>query len=401
MPYIIENGKRINYTYEGGNVVFADGKIAVPSIENIDPKLAYKTATRQEPPVIIIPSKEIGAKELANLRDVEGERFTLKPGIYTGSRQLHNLKNVVIDGLDKVLFQGGSRAIKITGDIAGLTLSNFSLKDVQEKQIAMEDVHTKRWKDGTGDFVDGISLINIHAEGGGNLFHANGTLDKGTHVGLIKGFTMKGCSFRNSTSPGMVVYLGNAMGYDISGNFVDNINQSNNDHNGIFMLRGNGRFYGNKVTNHQGSVLRAWLFSHGLTPDMVEIFNNITYNSRKYGPFEVQAVPEFLVNDYRPANARVYNNTAGRLNTSKDWHGQMLDAYNTGGTLEYFNNLGFEMNRSIGGPSISTGISDMINFAGGSPKIIRNDGNIYRNTWQEAVTDLTTFKSLIKGIGAQ
>ncbi|SMC45658.1 hypothetical protein [Pedobacter africanus] len=402
MAYIVENGKRINYEAQDGNLVFSDGKIAVPSVYNIDPKQAYKTASKPTGPVIITPGvKEIGPADLVNLKDVENQIFKLKPGIYTGSNRIANLKNVTIDGAGKVLFQGGAHAIDILGAISGLTLANFSTKDVSDKQISMEDIHEKRWKDGQGDFVDGVNLINIHSEGGGNLFHANGALEKGTHRGLIKGFTMRGCTVKNSAKPGMVVYLGSAMGYDISGNLIDNLNHDDTVHNGLFMLRGNGRFYGNKATNYQGTFMRAWLFSHNSTPDVVEIFNNIAYNSKKYGPFELQAAPEFHDNNFRPANAKVYNNTAGKLNTSKDWHGQMLDVYNTGGTLEYFNNLGFEMNRSIGGPSITTGITDMINYVGGSPNIIRNENNRYFNTAGEAVTDTINFKSLIKGIGAQ
>src|SRR5690606_13671382 len=108
------------------------------------------------------------------------------------------------------------------------------------------------------------------------------------------------------------------------------------------------------------------------------------YNTRMYGAFELQA---FERNRYPGkttfANAKVYNNTVGVMNTSNFFEGQILDLYQTGGTLEFFNNLGFELNskRSIG---------NMINNMSDT-KIIVDRDNKYISKWNDAVIDIESF----------
>lgn len=48
----------------------------------------------------------------------------------------------------------------------------------------------------------------------------------------------------------------------------------------MFFLVGNGKFYNNRINNHQGNALRDWVVSVGDTPKSVEIFNNIVVESR-------------------------------------------------------------------------------------------------------------------------
>ena len=165
-------------------------------------------------------------------------------------------------------------------------------------------------------------------------------------------------------------------------------------------MYGNGSFHDNKVTNHSGNLIRAWGASFGTSVKDILIYNNTAFNSQKYSAFELQLPPWMAeyADKYparlKPTNARVYNNTAGQMNTSKDWDGQMLDLYNTRGSLYYFNNLGFNMNKTQGP------VTDMINNMS-DVVIYRNDGNVYKSGWQDAVNDTNNLKSKITGIGAQ
>jgi hypothetical protein len=156
---------------------------------------------------------------------------------------------------------------------------------------------------------------------------------------------------------------------------------------------GNGKFHDNIFTNYQGNMIRAWVFSRGTSPATVEFFNNIAYNTRKYGAFEIQGFDRYLISGKTTVvNAKVYNNTVGKMNTSKDWEGGVLDLYNYGGTLEYYNNLGFDL-------KLSKQFTDMINNMSNT-KIIKNTNNKYFESASEAVVDLESFASKYSGIGA-
>lgn len=75
-------------------------------------------------------------------------------------------------------------------------------------------------------------------------------------------------------------------------------------------------------------MIRAWAFSRGNSSSTIEIYNNIAYNSRKYGAFEIQGFDRYIIPGKTTiANAKVYNNTVGKMNTSKDWEGVILDLY--------------------------------------------------------------------------
>src|SRR5690554_7175583 len=112
---------------------------------------------------------------------------------------------------------------------------------------------------------------------------------------------------------------------------------------------------------------------------MVEIYNNIIYNTRKYGAFELQGFDRYIVPGRSThVNAKVYNNTVGTMNTSRSWEGVVLDLLNYGGTLEYYNNLGFDLYHS-------KPITDMINNYSNNVKIIKNSNNLYFKTANEAI----------------
>jgi hypothetical protein len=91
-------------------------------------------------------------------------------------------------------------------------------------------------------------------------------------------------------------------------------------------------------------------------------------------------------------NAKVYNNTVGTMNTSKDWEGQILDLYNIYGTLEYYNNLGFNL-------VASRPITNMMNNMSNT-KVIVNKSNKYLTKQSSAVLDVIHFVTEYLGIGA-
>lgn len=322
----------------------------------------------------------------------------------TGSMQTNNLKYVTIAGDNTPGIKYGFsfenisyRAISIHGLITGITLKSMSFKNVNDYVISGDNTNDGSLKyTGTSDTrSENFKILNCLFDNAGMItFGGNLNKDTGEDSGLFKDVEVAYNSFQNA-SPGSVCSFTNVQDYNIHNNVVNNINQSNNNHNGIFFMQGNGKFHDNKLTNYQGNSIRMWLFSRGSTPITVEIYNNVCYSTRKYGAFELQGFDRNIyAGKSTYANAKVYNNTVGRMNTSKDWEGQILDLYNYGGgTLEYYNNLGFDLNRAQGS------IGNMINNMSDT-KILKEENNKYFTSQSSAVTDLVSFISLITGIGA-
>lgn len=238
--------------------------------------------------------------------------------------------------------------------------------------------------------MKGLKFMNCTFDGSGQI-SLGGDVEK--NIGQFSGTEIAYCTFKN-TSPGNCVSLSNVSDFDFHDNLVDNVNTQNNNHNGVFFAQGNGKFYNNLLKNYQGNAIRVWLFSRGSTPTTVEIYNNICYSTRKYGAFELQEFSRNLIPGRTTfANAKVYNNTAGNLNTNKDWEGQMLDLYSLSGTLEYYNNLGFDMVTVQYQKQVTNMINNM-----GNTKIVKEENNKYFLGRDEAVDK--DFTSKLKGVGA-
>jgi hypothetical protein len=408
-------GKAIEFTVETvkkSTVKFADGVIGelptpASGVVSIAAATKLYSDVKASAPVIIKPIKIIGKSDFAALRaGVEGEVLQLKPDVYSDRLDLENLKDVTLQGNGKVSFETGGRAFQMNNNsVHGLTMSGLNFKDINDYVIDFWGAGNLKYTGKEDSFINGLTLTDITAENCGTLLHVDGGITGADHFGVLKNLVIKGMVFKNSPEPRSVIYGGNLKGYDISDCVVDNINYSSSlpnapqgAHNGIFQLGGNGRFYNNRITNHQGNVVRSWLFSQDETA-FVDIFNNIVFNSSTYSAFELQATMSNQIG-FKPANAKVYNNTAGSLNKwnmadgKKYFEGQMLDLYSTRGTLEYYGNLGFDLNRQSGE------ITDMINF-NGDAIFNRKENNKYCPTWKEAVTDLSSFKSKLTGVGAQ
>jgi len=286
------------------------------------------------------------------------------------------------------------RAVTVNGKMNYLTLKAMSFTKVGDYVIAGErsNGNDLNYSGSADTRTEGFKVLNCLFDNAGAIsFGGNLNKDTGEDNGLFKDVEIANNIFQN-TSAGTLCSFTNVQDYNIHHNVVNNVNSSNNDHNGIFFMQGNGKFHDNKLTNYQGNSIRMWLYSRGSTPATNEIYNNVCYNTRKYGAFELQAFDRNMYPGKTTyANAKVYNNTAGKMNTSRDWEGQLLDLYNTGGSLEYYNNLGFDLysTKSVG---------NMINNMSDT-KISKDSNNKYVPSQQDAVMDLTNFVSKITGVG--
>lgn len=312
-----------------------------------------------------------------------------------------NINNVVIsgagsNGLDYgFVFENLTyRAIRMGGKMTGVTVRNMSFKNVPNYCIAGEsDNGSGLPYDGTANTrTERFKILYCLFDHTGTIIFG-GELNTSEDTGFFKDVEVAYNIFKNSEA-GSLVTFSNVQDYDLHHNTIDNVNQVNDNHNGIFYMQGNGHFHHNKLTNYQGNAIRAWTYSRGSTPAVVLIHNNICYNTRRYGGFEIQEFSRNLVSGKTTyTNAKVYNNTVGRMNTSHNWQGQLLDLYNTSGTLEYYNNLGFDLYSN----DPYKPVSDMINNMGNT-KITVNSDNRYFVNQADAVN--TNFASKYSGIGA-
>ncbi|KQS32307.1 hypothetical protein [Pedobacter sp. Leaf194] len=322
--------------------------------------------------------------------------------VITDGLETDNIINVSISGDNDIGIKYGFsfenipfRAIKMNKRIFGVTLKSLSFRNVADYCIAGERSNGDLAYDGGENTRnERFKVINcLFDNTGAIVFNGSLNKDNSQDMGLFKDVEIAYNQFQN-TNAGALCVFGNIQDYNVHHNVVNNVNMSNNNHNGVFYMQGNGTFHHNKLTNYQGNAIRMWVYSRGSSPVTVEIYDNICYNTRKYGGFEIQGFDRNIYPGKTTyVNAKVYNNTVGRMNTSKDWEGEILDLYNYGGTLQYYNNLGFELYHN-GLP-----IANMINNMSDT-KITLEQNNKYVASQQDAVTDLESFLSKITGIGA-
>lgn len=304
--------------------------------------------------------------------------------------ELSKGNNVKIYGWNAT--NSNNRAIKFGFGLNGFEIYNSSFKNItSDYSIAVEKVNWAFPLVNTGfklinSTFDNSSAVALSGEKNTDL-----KKDEGVFKDVVISFNL----FKNAPNAGKFVEIGNSWNYDVHDNIIDNINALQNNHNGVFELQGSGKFYNNKFTNYQGNSVRMWLFSRGNTPYTVQIYNNLCYNTRKYSGFEIQEFARNIESGVTTfANAKVYNNTVGKMNADLGWEGQILDLYNISGSLLFYNNLGFELNRAGGKPT-----TDMINYNGNSKPAVTPKNSIYTNTWEDAVKNTIDFESLFPGIG--
>ncbi|WP_442588344.1 hypothetical protein ACSBL2_20100 [Pedobacter sp. AW31-3R] len=251
------------------------------------------------------------------------------------------------------------RALIITGAAQNLTVQYFSFKNIGDYVVYFNN--SNGIYDGSAkSFSENIKFLNIDCSNTGTFLQMEGSVEGGTIKGLVRNIEIAYLNFKNSNC-GHIVLIQNADGYNIHHNTVTDINSTNDNHNGIFTVKGSGSFHHNLIRNHEGNAIRAWVRSFGTTPKDVLIYNNTVVNSRRYSGFEAQAFDnEMIAGKTTYANVKVYNNICGDLNTAKYWVGVVVDVYDLkGGRCEVYNNKGF-------------------NFAAPSPKsfFVNMQGNV-------------------------
>jgi len=320
-----------------------------------------KTLGLQCNDLINIKSGTYTSIDIKNILSKDGCPITIKnqDGIVKVSgdfnqMSLTDLKNVTISGdgtkgISKgFLFRDNKyRAIQIEGTLNKFTLQNAEFINIGDADIAY--IYRAEFNGSEDSYSKELKFLNISCDNTQQFFASNGAIENGKVLGLIKNIEIANLDFRNSPSVGAVVYLGNVEDFNIHNNRVDNVNTSINNHNGIFSISGNGKFYDNYISNHQGNAIRAWGFTVGSVPKTILIYNNIVVNSRKYSAFEVQAFDFNLIPGKTTyTNAIVFNNTCGNLNTSADWQANVVDVYSLkGGKCEVYNNLAYNFSGSI------------------------------------------------------
>lgn len=272
-----------------------------------------------------------------------------------GGITLENVSNLTVTGYRKAknifLHDVTYRAITITGSIPqALTLEGIRLKNVEDYAIFYDNTATYNGTDATAFLNFKLLHCDFDHTGGiqinGNLNNSGGIVNNG----FCKNPEIAYCTFKNCPTVETLLYIGNVEGCDIHHNVLDDINGGTDKHNGIFLLLGNGRVYNNKCTNHQGNFIRFWPFSQGTQPREVLLYNNIVWNSRKYSALEVQSFAHHIIPGVSTyCNTKVFNNTAGKMNTSKPtvFVGVVVDVYNLqGGDIQIFNNLSFQQSET-------------------------------------------------------
>lgn len=269
---------------------------------------------------------------------------------YRKTLAIANVSHVVIsgDGTDNIdkgfLFRDNDyRAVEISGDIDYFTLQHAEFRNVKNYVISYNS--GKIFDGSENSYSRELKFNHLSADNCGPFINFEGGISEGEIKGLVRGLEISYVDVTNSPWPRNVIYFGMVENYDIHHNVFSNINTKNDNHNAMCQLTGNGKFYNNHISNHQGNAIRAWVVSIGTSPKEVHIFNNIVVNSRKYSAFETQSFERFIIPQKTTyANVKVYHNTCGHLNLSEDWYGVVLDAYRLlGGTCEVYNNLAFSL----------------------------------------------------------
>lgn len=313
-----------------------------------------------------------------------------------GSLILENVSYLTVTGYKKnkniFLHDIGYRAISIYGSIPhSLTLEGIRLRNVGDNAISYDNTATYDGTDATA-FTD-FKILNCEFIDTGGI-QINGGLTKSSGLvnkGFCKNPEVAYCTFKNCPSVETLLFMGNVEGCDIHHNVLDHINNTSNKHNGIFLLLGNGSVHHNKCTNHQGNFVRFWTFTQGTRPKDVLLYNNIVWNSRKYSALEVQSFENTIIPGISTyCNVKVYNNTAGKMNTDKPtvFVGVVVDIYNLlGGDIQVFNNLSFHQNET------TANANNRIWSQQSSTTPSLNTNNRYFSTSEAAgLTDEVTFK---------
>jgi len=291
------------------------------------------------------------------------------------------------------LFQNmNNEAIKISGKINHFTLSNARFNRVETYSV-ISYKPSLVYSGSDDSFLKDLRFLHLKSESSGTLIRFEASEGNQNIIGLVRGIEIADIHYSNSPMVGSVITLEKAEDVDIHNNIIEDINSANSNHNGVFYIRGNGKFYNNIVRNHQGNAIRAWIFSIGSTPKEMLIYNNIVVNSREYGAFELQAFDRDMVPGISTfANAKVFNNTCGELKPKDGtFPAQIVDLYDLhGGACEIFNNVGYSFYR-VGQNNTNYFWNQL-----GNTTPTKHSNNLYFDNYQEAGITINDTKLLLK-----
>jgi hypothetical protein len=249
------------------------------------------------------------------------------------------------------------RPTSISGVNKNVTLQYCSYKNIGDYPVVLYGSNTV-W-DGTDNTINNSDLKFLH-----NKFdNCNGTMQLGGSVSIteVKDLTKRiefGYNQWANCDPGILVFSGATDLMNIHDNVFSNINATNNNDNGFFLIVGNTNFYRNYATSYQGHLIRLWSLSFGTTPVDCLIYDNISIGSRKYSPFEWQSTEGVNVAaapNTTYVNIKLSNNTAGDLNYEHytTFGACLVDNYTmpAGSTQEVYNNLLYNTFTATGIPN--------------------------------------------------
>ncbi|ANH80454.1 hypothetical protein A8C56_05120 [Niabella ginsenosidivorans] len=361
----------------------------------------------QDNDVLLIPAGSYTYIDLENIVLPEGQRVYIRNsgGVVelTGlsTLEMSNINGVTISG-DGALgteygfwFHDNSyRAMYFSG--SNLTIANMKFENIGDYTIYYNDKDKIYDPSDSSTWSENVKFSNLYFDNTGSLQADGGFPETSneSHTGIKKNWEVSYCTFINADW-GALVYIGSVEDVDIHHIIFNNINATNNNHNGIIFVKGNGKVHHCKCTNHQGNMVRFWNFNFTSNANKIaEVFHNKIYHSRKYSGMEISPQPYMFESPYfYPTNAKVYNNTVGDMNyENNDFPGRLVDFYNLHGTFEFYNNLGFELDDDT-----------LINYASGTSDadMTVNSNNVYKTTAAEAVNNTTDLNSIITGVGAE
>lgn len=277
---------------------------------------------------------------------------------FTDRIYLSNLKNVVVsgsgtDGLEQGIMvrDNGYRGTSLYGKFHTFTLQNIAYKNVPDYVISWD--RPRVIYDGTPEStMYNAKFLRLTGENIGPLimlYPSRETLED-----ILMNIEVGYNTVKNSPNSGSSIVLNAAFNVNVHHNRFENVSMNINEHSGIIFLNGDGKVHHNYFSNVLGNSMRTWPLSlkNGSTIGKLDMYNNITVGSIKYGMIEVQPFADHIHSGTTYTDIRIYHNTAGNLNHGVAlpagpalWTAGLVDLYGSiGGTIDIQNNLLFNVN---------------------------------------------------------
>ena len=216
---------------------------------------------------------------------------------FTDRLYLSNLKNVVVSGAGtEGLEQGimvrdtGYRGTSLYGKFHTFTLQNIAYKNVPDYVISWDRprvayngtpdsaFYNVKFLRNTGDAVGAFLMLYPERE---------------TLTDILLNIEVAYNTIKNSPNSGSSIVLNASFNSNVHHNRFENVSMNINEHSGIIFLNGDGKVHHNFFSNVLGNSVRSWPLSlkNGSTPGKLDIYNNITVGTIKYGILKFNRSP--------------------------------------------------------------------------------------------------------------